>query len=171
MAHVVAVTGHRPNKLLGYGNDATNALNKFAISVLEPHVANIKHVRTGMAQGWDQAVAFACAALNIPFYAYIPFAGQESKWPQAAKEYFNLLLSRATGVIVVSEGGYAAYKMHVRNKALIDGIGSDVGTANFLLSLYNGTGGGTAHCIEYGKEKDVKIINAWDEFKEFIHGN
>ena len=38
-------------------------------------------VISGMALGWDQAVARATADLGIPWVAAITFEGQESKWP------------------------------------------------------------------------------------------
>lgn len=54
---IVAGTGHRPNKLGGYGDDVFERLVALARTYLwhmEPW-----HVISGMALGWDQALAQA----------------------------------------------------------------------------------------------------------------
>ena len=53
----VAGTGHRPNKLGGYDDDIYQRLVTLAMTYLEE--TRPKRVISGMALGWDQALAEA----------------------------------------------------------------------------------------------------------------
>jgi len=55
---ILAVTGHRPEKLGGYGPAVAERLFNLASSELQG--LRPEYVLTGMAIGWDQAVADAC---------------------------------------------------------------------------------------------------------------
>jgi hypothetical protein len=77
-------TGHRPEKLGGYSDEARHRLEQFAVTYLRYYAPDL--FISGMAQGWDQACAYACTVLSIPWTAAIPFAGQESMWPDAAQK-------------------------------------------------------------------------------------
>jgi hypothetical protein len=68
----LAVTGHRPKDLGGYSDAAFVKLVAFAKNNLGKWQPRIEYVITGMAQGWDQAVAQACVELGLPFHAYVP---------------------------------------------------------------------------------------------------
>lgn len=152
---ILAGTGHRPDKLGGYGSDVEIKLFNFAVEQLrklEPVV-----VISGMALGWDMAIAEAAIQCNIAFDAYIPFMGQESRWPLASQIRYNLLLNNARDIKIISEGGYAVWKMQTRNIAMVD-------DCTDLLALWNGTSGGTANCLGYARKHNVNIINVWDQW-------
>jgi hypothetical protein len=70
---------------------------------------------SGMALGWDLAVAKACTILGVPFLAAVPFAGQENIWPRESKELYHELLAQASEVVIVSSGGYARWKFIARD--------------------------------------------------------
>ena len=114
-------------------------------------------VITGMAIGFDQLVADVCAQLGVPFIAAVPFEGQESIWPTHAKVRFYNLLLKAKEVVVVSPGRYEAWKMLQRNCWIVD-------HSNTLLAYMEpGTiAGGTFHCWNYAKTKNVPIVNLVD---------
>lgn len=150
---IIAVTGHRPDKLFGYGPQAQHRLNQFAIAHIPPADLYI----TGMALGWDQAVAVACMFHNIPFYAYVPFKGQEARWPLADKSEYCRLLDAASKIIYVCDPGYAAWKMQRRNESMVDACST-------LLALWNGTPSGTGSCVAYAHSKQVPVINLWSKF-------
>jgi len=79
---ILSGTGHRPDKLGGYSDSAFDNLVKIAEDYLKESKPD--KVISGMALGWDQALAEACVNLNIPFIAAVPFKGQESKWYQSS---------------------------------------------------------------------------------------
>jgi uncharacterized phage-like protein YoqJ len=149
---VIAATGHRPVKLGGYGYNAANRLRSFARSELAPY--RPLTVITGMALGWDQAVAGACVDLEIPFVAAVPFAGQEAKWPVGSQHAYVRLLSRATKIVVVNEGGFSVQSMHRRNRYMVD-------CATQILALWDGSSGGTSHCVAYAASAKKPINNCW----------
>lgn len=160
---VVAGTGHRPDKLGGYGDDVLQQLYRLALRKLreiEP-----SKVISGMALGWDTALAMAALKLDIPLVAAVPFAGQESRWPQRSQERFRAICRAATTVHVVSPGGYSGAKMQARNEWMVD-------RCDVLLALWNGTAGGTANCVAYAQRRQdatglfppVAILNVWEEW-------
>jgi len=142
---IAAVTGHRPTKTGGYSKAARDKLIDFAIQTLQEHLPD--YIVTGMALGWDQAIAQACVSLSIPFEAAIPFRGQESIWPYDSQEHYNHLLDCAQKVTVVSEGTFTAQKMQIRNEYMVHQAASQPGGK--LLTLWDGSPGGTKNCIQY----------------------
>lgn len=154
---IVAASGHRPDKLGGYSTAIENELRSLAHRVLievEPD-----WVITGMALGWDQAVASAAALAGIPFTAAIPFQGQELKWPERARQVYCELLREASHVEYVSAPGFAAWKMQKRNEWMVD-------HAQEIEALWDGSRGGTANCLAYAFEQKVRINNHWTAWQE-----
>lgn len=160
---LIAVTGHRPEKLGGYGKAVFDKLTHFArieLGQLSEHAPNGFIIRTGMAQGWDQAVAQACIDLSIPFIACVPCDEQERLWPPAAKAYYAKLLSRADSIVCRPGGEYAAWKMQKRNEFMVD-------NSKLLLGLWDGSAGGTANCIRYAIRVGCSFINCWNRWTTF----
>lgn len=153
MFKIMAVTGHRPDKLGGYNN--FEKLTWFASCELKMKLPNL--VITGMALGWDQAIAKACILLDIPFIAAVPFKGQEKIWPIASQKLYNELLSKADEINIICDGGYAPNKMQIRNEWMVD-------HCSYLEALWNGTSGGTANCVKYANKKKVPVVNCWDNW-------
>jgi len=152
---IICGTGHRPNKLGGYGIETANKLIQIASDWLREQKPT--KVISGMALGWDMALASAAISNEIPLVAAVPFKGQEGKWPQGSQKEFNRLLENATSVVYVSDGGYAAWKMQVRNEWMVD-------NADVILALYNGdTSGGTYNCIRYAEKKEKQVVNLWEK--------
>lgn len=161
-----AATGHRPDKLEGtYSLLTRRALG--AVAVQHLHYNRPDSVISGMALGWDQAVAGACVTLRIPFIAAVPFEGQEKRWPVEAQERYWRLLGQAERVEVVSE--YPGAKaMDLRNRWMVD-------NAEEMLALWNGDLiGGTANCIRYAETCGRPVTNLWstwiggDEFDRML---
>lgn len=152
---ILAGTGHRPNKLGGYSASASNRLRELAISELRRIEPSI--VISGMAIGWDQALAEAAITLQIPLHAYTPFIGQEAAWPFESRSRFNRIMARASRVVVVSPGNYAAWKMQRRNERMVD-------DCTVLLALWDGSDGGTANCVRYAQRVQRSINNCWSRF-------
>jgi uncharacterized phage-like protein YoqJ len=148
---IIAFTGHRPDKLGGY--NLPNSTYMYVCQQLDKTLRELKpdKVISGMALGVDQWAAFVAIKLGIPFIAAIPFEGQEKKWPLASQTAYNTLIQKACDIVVVCEPGYAAYKMQLRNKWMVD-------QCDILLGVYDGTTGGTYNCIEYAKLINKQII-------------
>ena len=165
---ILAATGHRPDKLGGYDRHTIFALNQFAWQTLKKIKPD--KVISGMALGWDQAVAQAAIELDIPLIAAIPFEGQGSRWPEKSQARWKELVDNAYQVQIVCPGGYAPWKMQKRNEWMVD-------NCEYLLALWDGSEGGTENCIEYAHKKISKINskmmaidNVWDEWIKFQKG-
>lgn len=154
---IIAGTGHRPDKLRigaldGYHPAVHARLVDLARAALLREAP--ERVISGMALGWDTALAEAALELGIPFDAYVPFAGQESRWPEPSRRHYHDLLARAHRVEIVCPGGYSPEKMQRRNERMVD-------DADFLLALWDGSAGGTRNCIAYAEEVGRPYRNLW----------
>lgn len=154
---ILAGTGHRPDKLGGYSTGWELSRRDFALDILK--WLSPDHVISGMALGWDQALAWACIALDIPFTAAIPFEGQESMWPESSQKTWRTYVAKASVVHYVCEPGYAAWKMQKRNEWMVDQLSPD---HDMVLALWNRTSGGTANCVAYADSRQVEVFNVWD---------
>lgn len=153
---IISATGHRPDKLGGYGNLISARLENLAGSWLHTNklALNITDVIVGMAQGWDMAVARACIAQKIPFIAAIPFPGQEKMWPIAKQIHYKWILSLADEIVIVSKGKYTSKKMQKRNEYMVD-------HSNLILAMWDGSAGGTANCLNYAVSRSKTIVNLY----------
>lgn len=159
---IVSVTGHRPDKLGGYEITARRAVGAFAAEQLLQLAPD--RVITGMALGWDQAVAAACIILDIPFVAAVPFEGQERRWPQESRERYHRLLSHADERVVVCDDFVPAVKaLQKRNEWMVD-------RAEEVIALWDGSFGGTHNCITYARKKGVPVRNLWDQWDPDMMG-
>ena len=154
---IICGTGHRPTKLGGYDNSILLSLAKMAKDAISG-IGNVEKIISGMALGWDQALALAAIDMQIPLVAAVPFKGQENAWPPASQEVFRDYLRNAHTVHIVCEGGYAAWKMQKRNEWMVD-------NANIVLALWNGTPGGTMNCLEYANHVGKEVVNLWEDWR------
>jgi uncharacterized phage-like protein YoqJ len=152
---VLGVTGHRPQSLPNYDFDRLCDLALACLEKFQP-----SHVNTGMALGWDQAVATACVHANTPFTAFLPFKTQASVWPKNDRLRHENLLRLAAKVVVVSPGPYRAEKIQLRNEALVDASAG-------LLALWSGKPSGTANCVRYARSKNLPLVNVWTSWVRF----
>lgn len=153
---ILSATGHRPNKLGGYSGEARGRLVRLAMKSICEHRPT--EIITGMALGWDTAVAVAACTLNIPYIAAVPFKGQENKWPEESVDLYRFLLSKAKNIVYVCEDGYAPWKMQKRNEWMVD-------NSETVLALWDGSNGGTANCIAYARGVDKPVINVWRDYE------
>jgi len=152
---IIAGTGHRPKVLGGYGNDTLLPIIELLCETLTK--LRPDKVISGMALGFDQALALAAIKLHIPFIAAVPHDGQESIWPESAQRKYKFILDRAETVAVICPGEYAREKMQKRNEWMVD-------NADLVLALWNGQPGGTANCINYARKTGKKIMNLYDDW-------
>jgi uncharacterized phage-like protein YoqJ len=155
---IYAGTGHRPDKLGGHTKEVFNALVGHAqkgLDLLRPD-----GMISGMALGWDQAVAVACVRLGIPFVAAVPFEGFDSRWPRVSRDDYQKLLLCADQVHVVCnrqqvEDAGVPWALQERNCWMVD-------NSQAMFALWNGDRhGGTWNCIQYARQGNRQIINSW----------
>ena len=116
-------------------------------------------VISGMAIGFDTAVARAAIKIEVPLIAAVPFQGQHIKWPSHVQLEYHGMLEKATKVVVVSEGFYSARKLQIRNEWIVD-------NSDILYALWDGGNSGTGNCVRYADGK-VKIINLWQCWNKY----
>lgn len=154
---IIAGTGHRPDKLGGYDDAALERLWNLAYEWLEKQ-EGVTEVVSGMALGWDTALALAALDHGLPLVAAVPFAGQEVRWPKEAQKRHRYLLGKATETVFVCSSGYAGWKMQARNRWMVD-------RADKMVALWNGgEDGGTANCIRYAESVKKPVVNLWGDF-------
>lgn len=160
---IYAGTGHRPETLCldetqeAYGSTLRTQLVVFARSVLEE--LKPTSVISGMALGWDQALATAAIDLGIPFTAAIPFRDQHACWPHEAQKRYCWILAHAQKTHTIRDT-YTNYAYQERNVWMVK-------NCDHLLALYNGVSrGGTYNCVKYAKHIKKPISNLWDRWVE-----
>lgn len=154
---IVAGTGHRPGKLGGYGTEAARKTYSVAEQWLLDRTPDV--VISGMAIGWDQALASAAIGQGIELWAYVPFPGQDARWPMQSRKLYEWILERAGTVRYVTDH-FTRNAFQARNEAMVD-------NADIVLALWNGDSeGGTFNCVQYATKKDKVIINLWEKFND-----
>jgi uncharacterized phage-like protein YoqJ len=150
---IVSITGHRPNNKNMGGYNLPNPKYIYICQQIDKQLRGLKpdKIISGMALGVDQWAANIAIKLGIPFIAAVPFIGQEKKWPEKSQRAYNSLLRKAADIVVISDSGYTAQKMQIRNKWMVD-------QCDLLLGVFDGSSGGTANCIEYAKSVNRKIL-------------
>ena|SRR5579885_338306 len=153
---IIAFTGYRQNKLPNKetGYIIPNPTYNYVCQETEKLLLKLKPEKciSGMSTGYDQFAAFVCIQLGIPFIAAIPHIGQEKIWPQKSQDQYNWLLKKASEIVVVSEGGYAAYKMQVRNEWMVNNCDEVIACIRS-----NETNGGTFNCVKYAEQQNKPI--------------
>ncbi len=149
-------TGHRPNKLGGYSNDVLRKLVALADQWLAEHNPDL--VISGMALGWDTALAIAALRRGIRTKGYIPFEGQESRWPVESQRRYRTILGKCVGMTIASNQGYSPAAMQRRNELMVD-------DSDLVLALWDGgEQGGTWNCVEYAQKKGSEVVNLWEMY-------
>ena len=146
---ILAITGHRPNKLGGYDPNPTSKQVQKAIErallLLKPD-----KLITGMALGVDQWAAALCIRHSIPFIAAVPCMEHEIKWNDKSQELYFRLLNKAEEVVVVTQTPYNSKVMQKRNVWMVD-------HADTLLAVWDGSKSGTANCIASARKQGKKL--------------
>lgn len=152
---IIAVTGHRPNKLFGWNmNDCRYVELK---SMMKGFLVANKCTEavTGMALGVDQLFAEAVIELKregypIKLHCAIPCQNHSIKWPDASKKKYAEILAEADEITLVTDGPYNSWVMEKRNRYMVD-------ISDEVLAVYTGEPGGTRNCIKYATEKGKKV--------------
>lgn len=169
----ICFTGHRPDKLGGYDwYGDKNEQIRFNLMVFMKKIINLNSnikikAKVGGALGFDQFAFAVCHRLkeegyDIDIEVCIPFADQYIKWRDIDQDrYFEqcqladkrTYIDRCEGYQLkdIDSGIYHPAKMQKRNEYMVDR--SDV-----VISLWDGSKGGTANCVRYAKKKSKTVI-------------
>ena len=154
---VLAFTGHRPEKL-PWGSDEADA----RCAALKRQL--LEAVRTaagegydtflcGMARGCDFYFAEAVLSLGLRLEAYLPCPSQSDRWREAdQRRQTQLLLGCAA--VYMTEAAYSQGCMLRRNRKMVD-------AADGLLTVYDGSPGGTGAAIDYARKRGKRVIGLW----------
>lgn len=166
----ICFTGHRPDKLpdKNTGYDETNPTVVYVKKELSVAIdamigKGYRRFIVGGALGVDtwagEIVAdyaewyLANLGIKIVLELYSPFEGQELNWPLESQIRYHNLMARCDNVVEVCDPGYAAWKMIVRDKAMVD-------AADLVIAVWNGDLGrsGTGHTVTYAKKKEKQLV-------------
>lgn len=153
---VISGTGHRPNKLGGYDEKTYQKYYQLAYDWLKEHKP--RKVISGMAMGWDIALAEASLDLDIWTTLAFPCKNQNLKWQGWWNIKYEEIMKRADEGQWISEE-YTPSCMQKRNIWMVD-------RADLILALWDGSDGGTGNCIQYANKKNKRIINLFNKYKE-----
>ena len=157
MDMVLAFTGHRPEKL-PWGSDETDprcAALKRQISdaVRAAALEGYDTFLCGMARGCDLYFAEAVLSLGLRLEGYLPCPSQTDRWSEKDRARQRSLLLDCAAVYMV-EPQYSPGCMLRRNQRMVD-------AADALLTVYDGSPGGTGAAIDYAKRRGKTVAGLW----------
>lgn len=151
---IVGVTGHRdveqePGELLAFA--------RLSVALMVRN--GVTEIITGMARGWDLAIARAAFDHGVPYIGAIPFPQQPDKWTKADQEDWAVAVQRASRIEVAGNLPLNGF-YHRRNIWIVD-------ECDELWSFWNGSPGGTAHCTLYANDTSRIIRPLWEPWLRF----
>ena len=159
---VCGFTGHRPEKL-PWGtveeDPRCRALKVLIAREVKQAVdAGVTDFACGMARGCDTYFAEAVLALRdempcLRLTAWLPCAGQADLWQEADPIRWKNLLNCCDEVRLL-EPVYSDGCMLRRDKAMVD-------CADMILSVWDGSTGGTGWTVSYAKRQGKPVRAIW----------
>ena len=161
MSLTCAFSGHRPEKL-PWGSDETDPGCLALKIMLERRLRQLlqegcTRFLCGMARGTDMYFLETLDGLRgeFPFTieAVMPFARQSARWRREDRERWLRALTRCDRTVIL-EDGYSQGVMLRRNRYMVD-------HADVLLTVFDGTPGGTASTVRYARARGLRIESIW----------
>lgn len=155
---ICAFTGHRPQRL-PWGDREQDprclALKQLIASAVDLAAARGCGIfLCGMALGCDTYFAEAVLAREgLQLEAMIPCPGQADRWPGPDRARYEKLLLQCSRLTVL-EDAYSEGCMLRRNRAMVD-------RADLLISVWDGSPGGTGETVRYAQEQGVELLPLW----------
>lgn len=163
MSYNIALTGHRPHKLDGYdlATPYYRALYMHLAGIVTDRLAHHEHVtlHSGLAIGadtvWSHLALRAREEMpeRISFVAHVPTPTQPTKWQATDAGFWQHQVNMADEVILYAQN-YTRTCMQDRNIGMVN-------RCDELLAVWDGTSGGTANAIQYGRKigKPITMID------------
>ena len=159
---VCAFTGHRPEQL-SWGadeRDARCAALKLQLGrmILRAFDAGCSTFLCGMARGCDmyfaeQVLLARETHAQMRLVAMIPCPSQPAMWPADERARYDALVAACDEVRVL-EPSYSDGCMLRRNRAMVE-------AADVLITVFDGTPGGTAATVRYAGKLGCEIWPVW----------
>ena len=159
---VLAFSGHRPEKL-PWGTDESDprcaALKtQLARAVEKAAGEGVTAFLCGMARGCDFYFAEAVLALianepKLRLEAWLPCPSQADRWPEPDRLRQKKLLMEC-GAVYMVEPVYSDGCMLRRNRAMVE-------RCDRLLTVWDGSGGGTAWSIRCARQMGKPVAGLW----------
>ena len=151
---IYGVTGHRdveqqPGELLAFAR----------LSVAKMTERGCTEIITGMARGWDLAVARAAFDLGVPYCAAIPFPGQPNLWAEADQVEWAWAVKRATRQVVVGHSPLNVFYIK-RDRWIVDNSAE-------LWALDSGRPSGSHTTVLYAEEIERTVRPLWEPWLRF----
>ncbi len=133
------------------------------VALAEEYLGRLKPalVITGMALGWDTALALACVKTGTPFVAALPFPRQAARWPDQDQQRHAFLLKKASLIVAVGSDELAdadiRAAMQWRNEFMVD-------HSQLILACFDGSPGGTANCLKDAETQGKPVVNTYPKW-------
>ena len=151
---IIGVTGHRD------AGQKPGELEEFArLFVARVTAEGATEIITGMALGWDMAVAEAADEIGLPFCAAIPFTGQDAHWKPADRNRHWHLVRKASRYHVVCPLPLT-HAYIKRDRWIVDHCAE-------LHALDSGRPSGSHTTVLYAEEVGRKVVPLWGEWTRF----
>jgi len=159
---VCAFTGHRPEKLPWGSNEASPHCHALKLKLLQVvrELADEGYdtFLCGMARGCDLYFFDVVCQLRqerpgIRIVACLPCPSQARAWSVEDRERHQAALEAADEVRLLSEFYYEGC-MVMRNRHMVE-------RCDLLLSVWDGSPGGTGSTISYARQRGVPVRGVW----------
>jgi uncharacterized phage-like protein YoqJ len=149
---IVSFSGHRPPKG-GLSWSADQGGDHLAVARVRGLLVELtpEWAIVGGALGFDMLAARACWLEDVRFAVFVPFVGQESRWPAASQSRYYEMLRCARWVEVVSDSASKS-AFQIRNQAMVD-------ESDLVVAWWDGSAGGTANCVGYANRVGRPVVN------------
>lgn len=162
----IALTGHRPSKLGGYNLNTPayqtlkHDLEQYILYQLQTH--QIVWCHSGLALGADTIWSMAILNMKsrypsrVKFHAEIPMMTQSNRWfKQSDINFWHTQIQKCDNSTLYSTQEtmttyQAAKALDDRNKGMVD-------HCDILLTIWNGSSGGTKNAKDYAESVGKKI--------------
>lgn len=159
---ICAFTGHRPGKLPWGDREADPRCLALKVQIAQA-VARAREkgadiFACGLARGCDFYFLETVLTLRqidprVSMEAWLPCPEQADRWPEADQVRYTSGLRQCDAVHVL-EPAYSPGCMLRRNRAMLD-------RSDLLISVYDGTGGGTGAAVAYAKRLGIPVDALW----------
>ncbi len=153
---VLAFSGHRPEKLPWTDEGDLRCLalkEQLRRTVRQLAGEGYDVFLCGMARGCDAYFAEAVLEAGLRLEACLPCPSQPDRWRPGERERYHRLLLGSAAVYMV-EPAYSPGCMLRRNYWMVD-------RCDALLTVYDGSGGGTGATVDYAARRGKPILSLW----------
>lgn len=173
MPLIISATGHRPQALQTswsmYESFTLPRLTDLATAYFQRTKPDI--VISGMALGWDTAVALSALTLGIELHCYVPFNGHHARWSSKQQEQYHSIIQQTDKVIYPQGEDVPRERSYSEVAKLLLNRNTDMlNNSNRVVALFNGEPkGGTYDAIKKAKAMGLQVDNLYNSWVKYRH--